>query len=163
MNNSFVLFQYFWYSGKVNKIPNRNCHFFRKIPISNLEIFFLDEFISKMPENPKRSRQLSEALRRPLAYLGIYRSGAFDDDSISLRSYVIMVLMSSYLVLSVAFMALESKTFQSHADCFWITATNMLMFCVVVLLALKRRNLFELIDNFENIIETRKKSATLIR
>lgn len=119
---------------------------------------FFDEFISKMPKYPKRSSQLSEALRRPLAYLGIYRSGAFEDDSISLRSYVIMVLMSSYLVLSVAFMALKSKTFQSHADCFWITATNMLMFCVVVLLALKRRNLFELIDNFENIIENRKKT-----
>lgn len=110
-----------------------------------------------MPQNPKRPKKLGEALQLPLAYMGIYRSGPLEDQSVSLRSYVVLAIMGVYLIISLAYFVLESGTFQSYADCYWITTTTMIMFFVSITLVVKRRNLFASIDNFENIIENRKK------
>lgn len=115
-----------------------------------------------MPIDAKQSKKLSEALARPLSYMGIYRSDSLDDQSISLRTYVVFAILGTYVILSLAYFAFASTTFQSYADCFWITATSMLETFIGVTLIVKRKMIFQLIDSFDSVIENRKKNTTHI-
>lgn len=112
-----------------------------------------------MPSTPKRKKPLTEVLRPPLAYMGIYPTAPFGNDSISSRSYVTMSFMGFYIIISSTFFVFETMTFQSFSDCFWITTTAMIMTFVCGTLIVKRENVFDLIDNFEDIIEQRKRHS----
>lgn len=112
-----------------------------------------------MPPIPKRKKPLTEALRPPLACMGIYPPDPVGNQPVSLRSYIVMFGMGIYIVLSAAFFVFEPLTFQSFADCFWITTTTIIMFFVSATLIVKRKKLFDIIDNFEDIIEQCKRHS----
>lgn len=113
-------------------------------------------FIRNMNSNSIRANQLSQTLQILLANLGIYPSDSTEKMSISSRTYVIIILMGLHIIMSAAFFVFESSDVKLMADCFWITSTSFIMLFVIVLLTLKRKNVFGMMNEFESAIIERK-------
>lgn len=112
-----------------------------------------------MAPNPKRKKPLTEAISPALAFIGIHPPDAHGNQPVSWRSCLLILGMGVYITLSVAFSVFETMTFLLFADWFWITTTAIIMIFTIATLSVKRKNLFDLIDNFEDIIEKRKQHS----
>lgn len=66
-------------------------------------------FIRNMNSNSIRANQLSQTLQILLANLGIYPSDSTEKESISSRTYVIIILMGLHIIMSVESAIIERK------------------------------------------------------
>lgn len=62
-----------------------------------------------MNSNSIRANQLSQTLQILLANLGIYPSDSTEKESISSRTYVIIILMGLHIIMSVESAIIERK------------------------------------------------------
>lgn len=106
--------------------------------------------------NYYRAKPLSQTVHQPLACMGIYPAGANGQQPISMRSLVVLGYLGIYFMLSGATMIRVADSFQTYADGYWITTSIMITFFMGSLDITCRKELVDLINNFERTIEQSK-------
>lgn len=88
--------------------------------------------------------------------LAINQKGFVQNYTLGLRNPLPWFVFVSCFILASIFMFIKAETFKQQIDCFYIlltTASNAFIFTILVW---KRSEIFELIDNIEELIEKRK-------
>lgn len=88
--------------------------------------------------------------------MGYYRPQVNQKSSFNFRIIEISVYFGLITVSSALYLAFKPSTFSEYCDSFYTVDTFSTFFIVILELKRKTPNIFDLITNFENIIEPRK-------
>lgn len=99
--------------------------------------------------------KIFQLLKKPFGVLGIHPPKSFDENPITLRRLITLFILIQFSIASIVFFLFEATTFIEYADSFYISATAMLKVCVFSAILWKLIKIFELIENFEEIIQNR--------
>lgn len=99
--------------------------------------------------------KIFQLLRKPFGVLGIYPPKRFDENPITFKRLITLFILVQFSLTSIVFFLFEAATFIEYADAFYISATAMLKVYVFSAILRKLIKIFELIENFESIIQNR--------
>lgn len=69
---------------------------------------------------------------------------------------LIFVLLSQYSISLMAFFLFKANTLSEFTDSYYAVATTTLLFYTLIALFREKMNIFQLYDDFENVIEKRE-------
>lgn len=99
--------------------------------------------------------KLFQSIRNHASVLGIWQPQP-NVSIFNLRNSFILFAYILFLTLTSKFFISEAQTFKEYTDCFYVIATCALKITCFTVTLWKISNIFQLMENFENVVQERK-------
>lgn len=100
--------------------------------------------------------KLFNSIQGPLNILGIRRHQSFQEHPFNLNNATILVILVQFSITSTNFLVIEAKTLAEYVESSYISTTAVMASFIFIVYVYKMENIFELIGNYESVIERRK-------
>lgn len=99
--------------------------------------------------------KIFQCVRNKFGILGIYQPQP-NVPILNQRNSIAIVVYIQFLILTMKFLIFETQTFRELADSVFITVTCILKVICFAVTLWKISDIFDLMDNFEGVIQERK-------
>lgn len=94
--------------------------------------------------------------RKLFGSLGIYRLSSPQNHLFEWKILFVFILFGQYIISLMAFFLFEANTLSEFTASYYAVATTTLLFFTSISMFRKKMDIFQLLDNFENVIEQRQ-------
>lgn len=101
--------------------------------------------------------KIFQSIQNSLKMLGIYRPMVFQQfHRLNRKNVGLLAYLGVFFLAAVLYIVFEAETFNEYSESFFSVAVGLVVLILLILAILKASEIFELIDNYENVIGHRE-------